>query len=427
MEEQKPLEIKEFELLYGIDSSKKIKTWYIKVLQYTNYSDIITIYGYNRKIELKRRIESGKNIGKKNETSHFQQAVADAKSKWTKKQSIENYTTTVPIIDCGTDMLHNVIRFPMLAQDYKKQKNKVSFPCYIQPKLDGYRCIYDTKTQTITSRQGKSFEIIKQSGKLYEELKSLNNDVILDGELYVHNINIDNPILTFEELGILRKTKKLTASDIEKLYKIEYHVYDIIDSKLTFEKRLEILEHLNLNIRFTKIKLVPTMKIYNEENIEENHIKNVNNSYEGSIIRNLNGMYKEKFRSNDLLKLKNFMDAEFEIINFHAEIDNLNEKLVIWDVKVGPTIKHTICSGPIDLLTSERGIKTIDNFVECSVSPQGTNQERKELYKQCVEDFSLFKGKKLWTRFFEYTNSGNLRFPTTKTSSYTSYIRDEII
>jgi len=396
MEEQKPLEIKEFELLYGIDSSKKIKTWYIKVLQYTNYSDIITIYGYNRKIELKRRINSGKNIGKKNETSHFQQAVADAKSKWTKKQSIENYTKTVPIIDCGTDMLHNVIRFPMLAQDYKKQKNKVSFPCYIQPKLDGYRCIYDTKTQTITSRQGKSFEIIKQSGKLYEELKSLNNDVILDGELYVHNN-------TFEELGILRKTKKLNTSDIEKLYKIEYHVYDIIDSKLTFEKRLEILKHLNLNIRFTKIKLVQSLLVNNEEEIEENHTRYINNSYEGSIIRNLNGMYKEKFRSNDLLKFKDFMDGEFELVNFSAEKDtsNLNENLIIWTIKV--------------------------NENTCNVRPQGTDQERKELYKQCVKDFSLFKGKKLWIKFFEYTNDGNLRFPTTKTSSYISYIRNEIL
>lgn len=411
MEDTKLQETKDFELLYGIDSSKKIKTWHIKVLKYTNYSDIITIYGYNRKIELKIRIEIGKNIGKKNETSHFQQAVLDAKSKWNKKQNIEKYTITVPIINCGSEMLHNVIRFPMLAQDYKKQKHKVIFPCYIQSKLDGYRCIYDSKTKTITSRQGKPFDIIKQSGKLYDELTSINNDVILDGELYVHNYNDKDPILSFEELGILRKTKKLDKKEIDKLYKIEYHVYDIIDNKLTFEKRLEILEKLNLNIRFTKIKLVYTFLVNNEDDIKERHIKYINNNYEGSIIRNSNGTYREKFRSSDLLKYKDFMDDEFEIINYSAEKDTTNtnkqDNLIIWTIKV-------INTSSLQLF-------------ETNVRPQGTDQERKELYKQCQNNFSQYKGKKLWVKFFEKTSEGNLRFPTTKTSSYTSYIRNEIL
>jgi ATP-dependent DNA ligase len=38
--------------------------------------------------------------------------------------------------------------------------------------------------------------------------------------------------------------------------------------------------------------------------------------YEGLILRNLNGFYKFKFRTNDLQKYKNFEDKEFEIVDF---------------------------------------------------------------------------------------------------------------
>jgi hypothetical protein len=46
------------------------------------------------------------------------------------------------------------------------------------------------------------------------------------------------------------------------------------------------------------------------------------------------------------------------------------------------------------------------------------------IYQQCVENFSQFRGKKLWTKFFELTDRGVPRFPTTKTNSYVSYIRN---
>jgi hypothetical protein len=75
--------------------------------------------------------------------------------------------------------------------------------------------IYDTTTQSITTRQGKNFEIVKESGLLYQELCSLPSGYILDGELYVHSDDV-----SFEALGVLRKTKKLSDEDKENLSKI---------------------------------------------------------------------------------------------------------------------------------------------------------------------------------------------------------------
>lgn len=385
------LETKEFEILYGKSKDNKTKMWSTKVERYDNYSEIVTLYGFNRMIETRRQINIGKNIGKKNQTSHFQQAISEATSKWTKKRDIEKFMVEL------VDITHEQIKMPMLAHDYNKQKKKVIFPCYLQPKLDGYRCIYDTNTKTITSRQGKSFDVLKNSGQLFDELNKLQNLGILDGELYIHN----EP---FESLGLLRKTKSLTYEDMNYLLKIEYHVYDIIDELNSFKIRNENLKKIFIDNKFEKIKYVHTESVNDEESIIKFHEKNIESNYEGTMIRNTLGMYKQKFRSSDLLKYKDFLDGEFKIIDYTFEKDTsgLDENLIVW-------------------------IIIIKSNLQCKVRPMGTKIERKELYKNCISNFSQYKGRNLWCKYFELTTDGNLRFPTTKTNTFESYIRDDII
>ena len=209
------LEEKIFEPLYGKDIKGKVKTWKLKVERYQDYSVIVTLYGYNRFIETRRQINCGKNIGKSNETSHFTQAIAEAQSKWTKKRDIELYKTKVNFNQdpsqskaCfGLELKDELVEktenvnlkeqnpLPMLAQDFKNKKNNVKFPVNIQPKLDGFRCIYNTTTGQISTRQGKEYNIVKESGELYKELNSLPKGLILDGELYTNKVN-------FEELSV---------------------------------------------------------------------------------------------------------------------------------------------------------------------------------------------------------------------------------
>ena len=81
-----------FETLYSKDKNNKIKTWKLSVEKYENYSEIVTLYGYNRLFETRRQINSGKNLYKSNATTHYEQAILEAKSKWTKKKEIEQYT-----------------------------------------------------------------------------------------------------------------------------------------------------------------------------------------------------------------------------------------------------------------------------------------------------------------------------------------------
>lgn len=380
--------MQKFESLTGVDTKGKTKTWEIHVINCGDYSEIKVKYGYDKKIETITRVSEGKNRGKKNETTHFQQAVSEAQSKWNKKRDHEGYvTTTSSTTDSTSSSKTSATIFPMLAHDYFKHQSKVKFPAFVQSKLDGYRFVYhDGKC---TSRQGTSFDILKET-ELYKELQKIKNDIILDGELYLHNG-------TFEHLGILRK-KKLSGDDLEKLNQIEYHVYDIIMEGVPFERRLEELKKIKFG---SKIKLVETFKVTSETELKEYHQKFILDNYEGTMIRNANGLYKCKSRSTDLLKYKDFQDTEYNIIDYTVEKDTSGEddNLIVW-----------VCE-------NEKG----DHF---NVRPQGTREERKMIYQQCVENFSQFRGKKLWTKFFELTDRGVPRFPTTKTNSYVSYIRN---
>jgi ATP-dependent DNA ligase len=393
---------KKFDTLYGKDVNGKVKEWNIKVIKNEDHSLIEVLFGYqNGKMTPKlQRIDVGKNIGKKNETSHYQQALLEAQSKW-KKKSESGYLVLTSKKDNVSDTKElgittnttnntttNIITFPMLANDFNKHKQKLIYPAYIQPKLDGYRMSYNSKTKFCNSRQGKEFDIVRKTD-LYKELVDITENIILDGELYIHNG-------VFEHLGMLRK-KKLSNDDIQKLNEIEYHVYDIIDSEKTYEQRYEFLLDFFSKNHFVKIKLVETKIIHSESELKIQHLNFVKNNYEGSIVRNKNGMYRCKARSSDLLKYKDFIDYEFEIIDFTSEKDNNNNNLIVW-----------VCQ-----------TKSLLHF---NVRPKGTREERIELYSKASE----FIGKKLYVKFFELTEAGIPRFPTTKTDSYTTYIRNVI-
>jgi ATP-dependent DNA ligase len=426
------LETKLFDPLFGTSKVGKTKHWKISVERYPEYSEIVTLHGYDNMVESRRRISQGKNLNKSNQTTHFEQATSEALSKWTKKKEVEKYEPSTSSLPCASLPCASLscaslpcasslsppdsspyppspssslplskpssmqMFLPMLAQDYQKHKKKVKFPCYVQPKLDGYRMLFDTSKQKITTRQGKDFPIVKQTTILWKELCSLPPGYILDGELYVHGVD-------FESLGVLRKTKKLSEQDLEQLAQIEYHVYDLDDLQCHFEKRSESLQSL-ISTSFQRIKYVPTFPCSSEIDIKNYHEVFTKDNYEGTMVRNRLGYYLEKNRSYDLLKYKDFMDAEFEIVGYGFEKDTSGEdrNSIVWIVKT-------------------------DKNVECHVRPKGVKEQRQELYELCEKDFSKFKGRKLWTKFFDYTADGSLRFPTTKTSDVKSYIRDEVL
>jgi DNA ligase-1 len=382
------VKVQEFATLYGRDKAGKKKQWDIKVENHKDYSITTVKYGLvdGKKTECKIKREMGKNIGKKNETTHFEQSILDAKSKWTKKRDTDGY------VEANTAQQKPVL-LPMLAQDFKKHSKNVKYPVYVQPKLDGYRMIFDSVSKKCYTRTGKEYGSGLYNTQLYEELCNLEGKSVLDGELYIHD-----SAFNFEQYGVLRKQKITSQEDKERIEKIEYHVYDIIDTP-TFESRYKQLSELIIINNNEKIKLVKTEECKNEEELNKYHEQYLKDGYEGTMIRNKNGKYICKYRSTDLLKYKNFDDNEYKIVDYAHEADTTgkDENLIVW-----------IC-------------ETL-NGLKFNVQSKGTREERKELYNNAEG----YIGKKLWVQHCGTTMDGIPRFPKTYRNGKEA-IRDAVI
>jgi DNA ligase-1 len=363
-----------FPTLQGEATTGKAKVWSIRVIDRDGHGVIETSHGYlGGKIQTNERvISAGKNIGKKNETSPFQQAVSEARAAWIKKKE-SGYTeadeekSEEVVVTRGKGIVDDV-PLPMLAHEYQKRGKGFGFPCFVQPKLDGTRAV-GMPGKGIFSRLRKTFPHMEH---ILAEMAQLPAELILDGELYTSE-------LTFQEIVGLVKKETLKPGDAEKQLKIKYHVYDLMNGR-TFQERYAELERLFQSRCFQHLVLVPTKSCSSESQMKEQHAAFVADGFEGIMLRSPTGAYKHS-RSADLLKYKEFFDAEYEVVGF-KEGEGQEKGCVLWTCK------------------TKEG-KTF----HCR--PRGTREDRVELFQNGSE----YVGKKLTVRFQEETDDGLPRFP----------------
>ena len=353
--------LKNFPILYCKASNGKIKKWSIEVIFLENKSLIISKFCYidGKPRIFEREITSGKNINKKNETTHYEQAIIEANSKFNKKKD-EGYIENISESEICVKTV-----YPMLALNYLDRSHDIRFNCYVQPKIDGCRGIFHT--QKIYSRKGNEFINLKH---IVDEI--LDCPFILDGELYSDKIN-------FQELCGLIKKKKLNNKDKENIKNVIYIVYDIILDD-HFQERYNKLKTYFDNT-FKYVKLLLTEECKNHEEIDIKKDEYIKNGYEGIIIRNKNGKYKENSRSSDLQKYKDFLDREYEIIGFKKG-KGVEDGCVVW-----------IC-------------KTKDEK-KFNVRPLGKLDERRKTYTSADK----YVGKMLTVKYQELTPDNIPRFP----------------
>tara|TARA_Y100001937_G_scaffold27595_1_gene39708 strand:- start:2 stop:874 length:873 start_codon:yes stop_codon:yes gene_type:complete len=207
---------------------------------------------------------------------------------------------------------------PMLAYPVSDKPINYNEPVFIQPKLDGVRCVIQAKVKRhiltpdlneievkAYSRTGKEWKNIDHILFNLAPWFALNPDVILDGELYNHDYK-DN----FEQIiSMVRKTKPTDEARAESAENVQFHCYDIIDETKTFEERNTFIEQVVP--RNHCIKHVPTNLVFRDDDAKVYHRRNLDNGYEGSILRT-NDVYACK-RSHNLRKFKDFHDTEATI------------------------------------------------------------------------------------------------------------------
>ena len=201
---------------------------------------------------------------------------------------------------------------PMLAQRHDKVGHKIKWPAYLQPKFDGFRCLARKEDGKVTmwSRKGKVFDVPKELIAELEEI--LGEDDVLDGEIYRHDWRAPSGASDFQRVA--SATKKWTK-DTPLL---QYHVYDVPDSNLSYEDRF-VKSDLIMRIKDSnsqRIKVVETILCKNEEEAMEIYQTWISGStpYEGAMVRNAKGLYLFDHRSDDLQKIKPLDDAEFKIV-----------------------------------------------------------------------------------------------------------------
>lgn len=308
----------------------------------------------------------GKNIGKSNETTASEQAIAEASALMAKKLERGYFKTLKGI--------HGEKPFePMLARKWEDVKDKITYPIYTQPKLDGIRCIL--KKDGMWTRTGKK---INSCPHIYEEVKylfAIHPDMILDGELYCDKLNND-----FNKICSLVKKTKPTKDDLDESSKvIQYWVYDLPSNKGPFSERTK--ELMQLVKKEKSIVIVPTSLIRDEDRIMAMLGYYIEQGFEGQILRVPSGKYENK-RSKGLLKHKLFTDEEFEVVS----------------VEEGKGLKANMIGSAT--LKNKKGQTFSSNF-------KFSHDELKEMFK--TKDNMV--GKMVTVKYFNLTPDGIPRFP----------------
>jgi DNA ligase-1 len=310
----------------------------------------------------------GKNVGRANATTDDEQALAEAVAKRTKKLE-SGYFEDINNIN------EQQYFEPMLASKWEDSKDKITYPIFSQPKLDGIRCIV-TK-DGMFSRNGKP---IISAPHIFESLKPLfetNPQLIFDGELYADKFAND-----FNKIVSLVKRTKPTAEDLAESKKnIQYWIYDLPNEKDTFEIRSQALYDLFMEWSYFNSHCinVDTDVCRSEKEVMELYEGYVEKGYEGQILR-LNGKYENK-RSKFLLKHKSFQDSEFPIL----------------DICEGEGNK----TGQVGYMVFEIEGKRFKSNVKCSW------EEGAEILKSK----SKLIGKSATIQYFNLTPDGIPRFP----------------
>jgi DNA ligase-1 len=283
--------------LYGTATNGKIKVWKIWVEpSSTGTATILTDHGYEdgEKQRASVTVLKGKNVGRSNETTPYQQACLEATSKWNKKTDRKYVSKKADLKKVAEQML------PMLAHDFKKRGKSIDWPAYVQPKLNGVRCLAKMVNRHVieyTSREGKLFTTLNHLSP--HLLKLMRPKETLDGELFTWE-------LTFQEICSAVKRQQ----DASLL--LEFWVYDCVQDT-TFDDRTKYLS--KLLSKKSPIVEVPTRLVKGTAQMLKLHQQMVATGYEGTIIRNMVGTYHSgPSRSADLQKYKDFVDEEFEIV-----------------------------------------------------------------------------------------------------------------
>ena len=419
----------DFPILYSVDKSgreRMWKTWTVDNVMHFEYGLVKKSDGKSgKKTQSERAVKNDKTLGVEQakfvaETEWIKQLQKGYTPKETDKKGMEMYnkikaakkkqgghninvktvvnkkvtlSKTNPLfVDMEKD------EFPMKAKEWEHEKRCYNYfdfkgGVYIQPKLDGIRCLAlphnklssevdSISLSTNTSKQFPWFKSLKQ--ELREALSRYPEIKGLDGELYATSIERDGKVVpSNNKFSVIQGICALRLKEPHELEEqLKLHVFDVYDLEKTQKERFELLD-IFFETEYTHIKRVKTNVIKSIHDISVFHSKCETEGYEGIILRANDMMYEPKVRSNKMRKYKHFDDSEFLV--------------------TGVNLKHGV---GIENFTWE----CKDNDIVVYAKPQGSIEQRKEWYTNKEK----YIGKHLTVKYQGVSGTGVPRFPVAK-------------
>jgi len=300
--------VTKFKPLFKATATGGVQVWEIWVTQVRGDAGCINVrYGLvDGKMQTKQEIvQTGKNLGKKNATTGYTQACAEAESRWNKQKDRKGYGLTADESAAVRAVL------PMLAHKYPDHCKKVDWDtAFAQPKLDGFRCqarITPGGVVTLTSRENQPLLALSALRDAIAEVKhhisGYSGDVVLDGELYCHGMALN------DISSACKKKSALTE-------KIRYHVYDAAMGDVDFQTRNQFARDVVTAAACPQLAAVHTVKVRSEADLMTCQAEFLDAGYEGAMLRYGKQGYQAGKRSDKLLKVKTFQDGEFEVVDY---------------------------------------------------------------------------------------------------------------
>ena len=284
-----------------------------------------------------------------------------------------------------------------LANSYdEKMAKKVDFndTWFVSRKLDGCRCICiinEDGEPTYFSRAGNEFLTLKN---LDAEIISLGlKNMVIDGEICMLDANGNE---NFQ--GIIKEIKRKDHT-IENPF---FYMFDLLtmeefinkEGTTAFGIRNVQLDNLFFQREFTKIDYLPQTILIDEQMLMFHVSTAKENGWEGLMLRK-DAPYQGK-RSNDVLKVKQFYDAEYVVV----DIENAVNRVIVDGKEVEELMMRNV-------VIEHKGYR-----VQVG---SGFSHEQKRFY---FENPNEILGKQITVQYFEETKNQNggisLRFPTVK-------------
>ena len=362
----------ESEILYHRTPGGKLKTWQV----ITDKEDYYTLTGdvgsTPRKSSPTRCYP--KNVGRSNERDAVQSAIDTAKSKRQAKLD-SGYVLSIEEIEKQDKIPRAMLAKPKFDKELHKVESAAKKGlCLVQPKLDGFRCLADDRG--LWTRELRRFDTCRHIEKELEPLFKENPGLVIDGELYNHNLKNDfgkiQSLLTKKDVGLFDQIEAETT--------IQYHVYDFVSDEPFTSRFISGMKKLS-DLKY--VKIVKTTRVWDLDSIYKKNALFLEMGYEGTMVRLSVKGYEQNKRASQLIKLKKFEDSEFVI-------KSVNEGKGQW-------------SGFAKSLTcyTRDGSSTFD--AGCS-----GNQA---LLKNILENADDYIGGKTTVQYFGVFPSGKPRFP----------------